>query len=235
MMPFMVFGLVLDGVEVHERMGVRNYELVVKSLRWNGPAQMERALKNIPMQDAVVADFGAGTGQLSEIFRWYAAREIIAIDAVPGFLAHVKQQGLADRVVLADLAHEKVALPDESVDIAVASGLFSYIAQPDNLIAEMLRVTRTGGHVLFNFHPSAKVTERTQEQMPASALAGGKAAVYYVQHHSPVELTAKFAMFGTDQIYKNTTTQGVLRARDETWIPLTTCALRKTGQPSRPW
>lgn len=97
--------------------------------------------------DAVVADFGCGTGSLLAALTPFV-REAHGVDASPEMLAaagaRLKDAGNAT-LHRADLS--ATPLPDASVDAALCVLVLSYLDDPAPAVAEMARVVRPGGLV----------------------------------------------------------------------------------------
>lgn len=232
----MAFGILINGLDFHERLGPRNYELVIDALQWAGPAAMDDILRGIDLRGATIADIGIGTGQLSDIFRRHAVGEIIGVDGAREYLMFAEQRKKADRTILADLTLGKIPLPDESVDLVTASGLFTYLGNPLGVLGEMARITKMGGYFAFNFHPSPNPMQAVSETVSAAALTktgAPRGAVVQMHHHATAEMTGIASLKGANVVQIRTRSQGVMRAVDETWLPLTTALFRKTGMPYR--
>ncbi|AHG21658.1 biotin biosynthesis protein BioC [Chania multitudinisentens RB-25] len=108
----------------------------------------ERLLKmgrNHPGQQLL--DAGCGTGYFSR--RWRElGKQVTALDLAPGMLAFARQQQAADRYLLGDI--ENIPLPAAAVDICFSSLVVQWCSDLRRALAELYRVTRPGGMILFS-------------------------------------------------------------------------------------
>lgn len=94
-----------------------------------------------------VLDAGCGTGYFSRRWREQGKR-VTALDLAPGMLAYARQQQAADDYLLGDIEH--IPLPDAVVDICFSSLVMQWCASLPQALAELYRVTRPGGVILFS-------------------------------------------------------------------------------------
>ncbi len=104
-----------------------------------------------------VLEVGVGTGLALPLYA--AGKRVTGIDLSPDMLqlAHerVAAHGLGNIEALLELNAEATGLADASFDIAVGMFVASVVPHPDRLLAEMRRLVRPGGHILFINHFSA--------------------------------------------------------------------------------
>jgi phosphatidylethanolamine/phosphatidyl-N-methylethanolamine N-methyltransferase len=105
-----------------------------------------------------VLEVGVGTGLALPSYR--KDKRITGIDLSREMLdraeERVKRQGLTNVAALIEMDAEAMRFPDDSFDIVVAMFVASVVPNPKRLLAEMKRVARPGGHVLFINHFAAK-------------------------------------------------------------------------------
>ncbi len=105
-----------------------------------------------------VLEVGVGTGLALPLYS--AEKRVTGIDLSPDMLelAHERVEALALTNIedLLELNAEATGLPDASFDIAVGMFVASVVPHPDRLLAEMRRLVRPGGHILFINHFSAR-------------------------------------------------------------------------------
>lgn len=96
--------------------------------------------------DCTWADVGCGTGALTEaILGAHHPRTIHSIDSSGGFLATASAR-LTDARLQWHLADATaLPLPDASCDATVSGLVLNFIAAPERMVAEMVRVTRPAG------------------------------------------------------------------------------------------
>lgn len=92
-------------------------------------------------------DVGCGSGALSEaIINNYRPAEVIAIDQSDGFVK-TAQNRLGNSAVCKVGNALSLPLENSSVNTAVSGLVLNFIPEPNKVLAEMLRVTCTGGSV----------------------------------------------------------------------------------------
>lgn len=230
MMTAMI-GTVINTLEYHQRLATNGYEFVTRELGWHGPDDMAEILKNIDLRGATVADIGIGTGQLSQMLRGKGVRHLIGVDGVHEYLREASKVNRADSVVEADVSANGIPLADNSVDLTTASGLLPYIESLDEIIYEMIRVTKKGGHIAVNFHPHENPGSNTVEYISLTSLFPRRSSAFGVScafhHHDTARIRGLFNAYGAQYVYAAYTAQGIKRAHDDTAIPLSTFLFRK--------
>lgn len=100
---------------------------------------------------ARVLDLGCGTGDYTVVLARRGAR-MTAVDLAPVALETTRQRArrndVADRIEVARMPAEALALPDDTFDWVVGFGVLHH-AEPAALAAEARRVLRPGGRALF--------------------------------------------------------------------------------------
>jgi phosphatidylethanolamine/phosphatidyl-N-methylethanolamine N-methyltransferase len=124
-----------------------------------------------------VLEVGVGTGLA--LPRYLPEKRITGIDLSREMLAgarrRVVQLGLRNVVALREMDAEATDFADASFDVAVAMFVASVVPNPPRLLAEMRRVVRPGGAVLFVNHFAAKAGPRwwvERAMAPASRALG---------------------------------------------------------------
>ena len=104
-----------------------------------------------------VLEVGVGTGLALPFYR--PDRRITGIDLSTDMLARararVKNEQLTNVEALLELDAEATGLPTGSFDIAVSMFVASVVPHPKALLAELQRVVKPGGHLLFVNHFAA--------------------------------------------------------------------------------
>jgi ubiquinone/menaquinone biosynthesis C-methylase UbiE len=94
-----------------------------------------------------ILEAGCGTGLLlAEAAR--VGRSAVGFDLSGGMLSRARERGL--QVVQASL--NQIPLPDASVDLVYSMKVLAHVPPIRQAIAEMVRVTRPGGHLLLEFY-----------------------------------------------------------------------------------
>lgn len=120
---------------VAARQDARAAELAEAVREFVGPNGGERAL-----------DVGTGAGALALALA-PLVREVVGLDPVPELLDLARERSLPN---VEFVEGDGTALPfaDGSFDLAGTHRTLHHIARPDQVVAELARVTRPGGHVL---------------------------------------------------------------------------------------
>ena len=105
-----------------------------------------------------VLEVGVGTGLALPHYR--TDKRITGIDLSAEMLdrarTRVKSESLANVEALQEIDAESTGFADASYDIAVAMFVASVVPHPRQLMAELRRVVRPGGHILFVNHFAAE-------------------------------------------------------------------------------
>ena len=104
----------------------------------------EKQLESLALpRTARILDVGCGTGGTLSLLERHG--RTWAVDASPTAAAFVKQRGFARIAVgsATDLPYD-----DATFDVVTAFGVIEHVEHDDRMLAEMLRVTRPGGHAL---------------------------------------------------------------------------------------
>jgi SAM-dependent methyltransferase len=98
-----------------------------------------------------VLDVGAGVGHWGRLLAGVLPPDakVVGIDAEPRWVdeatAHAAEAGLADRFSYRVASAEELPFEDESFDLVTCQTLLIHVADPRQVIREMLRVTKPGG------------------------------------------------------------------------------------------
>ena len=115
-----------------------------------------REANALPGRD--VLEMGVGTGLA--LPRYRPEKTVTGIDLSAEMLARARTRvatlGLENVAALHEMDAEATTFADASFDIAVAMFVASVVPHPRRLLAEMRRVVRPGGHLLFVNHFAAE-------------------------------------------------------------------------------
>lgn len=114
-----------------------------------GDAFTRAGLLALLPREWVVADFGCGTGAVTECLAPHV-REVVAIDASAPMLAAARTRlKNADNVRFVEASATETPLEDGCVDVAVCMLLLHHLEKPVTVLREARRVVRQGGLVLI--------------------------------------------------------------------------------------
>lgn len=103
-----------------------------------------------PDRPPSVLDSGTGTALIPiELCGRLVSCTVTAIDAAGEMLKlarrNVERAGLADRITLEQVDAKRMPFPDASFDAVISNSIVHHIPRPRDVLAEMLRVLRSGG------------------------------------------------------------------------------------------
>ncbi|MBE9604395.1 class I SAM-dependent methyltransferase [Acetobacteraceae bacterium H6797] len=147
------------------------YDLVFGGVSAPGRRRAVEAANRLPGTD--VLEVGVGTGLALPLYR--AEKRVVGIDLSREMLQkaqeRVSNEKLAHVGGLLEMDAEKMAFADASFDIAVAMFTASVVPDAKKLFAEMSRVVRPGGHLLFVNHFAAQSGPRWWVERSMAPLA----------------------------------------------------------------
>ena len=145
-----------DSVRAAYRRWAGVYDTVFGGVSAFGRRRAVEAVNALP--GIHVLEVGVGTGLALPLYS--SAKRITGIDLSKEMLAfarsRVKSDGLTNVEALLEVDAETTGLEVGSFDIAVAMFVASVVPNPRLLLAEMRRVVRPGGHLLFVNHFAAE-------------------------------------------------------------------------------
>ena len=108
-------------------------------------------LKDVPVSpDAVALDIATGTGEFARALAPHVAT-VIGLDATDAMMEQgqkfIEQAGIENISFQKGVA-EDLPFEDETFDIVSSRYAFHHFANPKSVISEMVRVCKTGGHVI---------------------------------------------------------------------------------------
>ncbi len=108
----------------------------------------------------IVADVGCGNGNdLRRIVPQGQCRHAIGIDLSAGMLRSLADLRQSGRLSLVQADAQRLPLPDQSVDVAMAMHMLYHVPDVGAAIRELRRITRPGGTVLASTNSSAHLAE----------------------------------------------------------------------------
>lgn len=110
---------------------------------------MARFVKN---EDGPILDAGCGTGLVGETLTILGFTNIVGIDISPAMLRRAQRLSVYTRLYEHDLARA-IPEPDNSFATTTCFGSLGPGHAPPDCLDEFIRVTRSGGHVIFNVRP----------------------------------------------------------------------------------
>jgi SAM-dependent methyltransferase len=97
---------------------------------------------------ARILDAGAGTGLLGEALVEHGFTQLDALDLSPAMLAVARRKGIYGSLTEGRLG-DPLAFETGEYDAVVACGVLTTGHAPASCLDELVRITRSGGHVIF--------------------------------------------------------------------------------------
>jgi len=145
-----------DAVRTAYRRQAASYDRLFGAVSATARRRAVAAVNARPGTD--VLEVGVGTGLA--LPHYATNKRITGIDLSADMLDRARQRVVAARLThvqaLLELDAENTGLPAASFDIAVAMFVASVVPHPDRLLAELRRLVRPGGDILFINHFSAR-------------------------------------------------------------------------------
>lgn len=147
------------------------YDAVFGGVTSYGRRRAVAAINRLP--PGRVLEVGVGTGLALPLYR--PDKQVVGIDLSRHMLekahARVARERLANVQGLLEMDAERMAFADGAFDIAVAMFTASVVPDARRLFAEMSRVVRPGGHLLFVNHFAAEAGPRWWVERTMAPLA----------------------------------------------------------------
>ncbi|GAC1342902.1 MAG: class I SAM-dependent methyltransferase [Acetobacteraceae bacterium] len=145
-----------DAVRTAYRRWAGIYDTVFGGISGPGRRRAVEAVNALP--GSRVLEVGVGTGLA--LPHYHRSKRITGIDLSTEMLAHARQRvrefNLSHVESLQELDAEQTGFESERFDVAVAMFVASVVPNPRALLAEMRRVVRPGGYLLFVNHFAAE-------------------------------------------------------------------------------
>lgn len=145
----------------HDLAGPRDYA---------SPAATAEVCARLLERDGRILDAGAGTGLLGSALAEHGFTRLDALDLSPAMLREAEAKGLYATLVEGRLG-DPLPYETDAFDAVVACGVLTTGHAPASCLAELVRITRPGGHVIFTLR-SDHVPPGFDEEIAALRDAG---------------------------------------------------------------
>lgn len=148
-----------------------------------------------------VLDLGCGDGGFVLALASMGAGHVVGLDIQANFLLAEKECRHRGYANVSFIQGTTSALEDAGFDVAISHDSFEHFANPEEIFAEMVRVTKKGGHVLIKFGPPWRnpwgrhMSGTVRKDRPWIHLLVPESTImrcHSVYHHEPV-LREKFS------------------------------------------
>ena len=127
---------------------------VEDDLGFTGPLTVAEALAARMDKSSVILDAGAGTGAVGVVLDKLGFSHITAIDLSLGMLEVASSKG-AYESLQREVLGETLGFEDDAFDATICVGTLTIGHAPPSSFDEFLRVTKTGGLIIFGMRPDA--------------------------------------------------------------------------------
>ena len=138
---------------------------------WLAPRRATEVFANYVSKNARVLDAGTGTGLVGEALSVLGYRDLVAMDLSPGMLEEASKKGLY-REFHQMVMGEPLDFPSGSFDAVISVGVLTVGHAPASSLDELVRITRSGGYVVFTLRPDVYQDSGFKEKQDALAAAG---------------------------------------------------------------
>jgi len=138
---------------------------------WNAPQNAVQLFAEFVPSTAKVLDAGAGTGLVGEILAGLGFRDIVAMDLSMGMLDEAKSKNVYHSFHQMTLG-EKLDYQTGEFDAVISVGVFTLGHAPSSSFDELIRITRSGGHIAFSLRTDVYQDGGFKEKLSALESAG---------------------------------------------------------------
>lgn len=125
------------------------YDTTLKDWDYQAPEDAAAALCQYLKSGDDVLDVGCGTGMFGMALSRHLPCQIEGLDISAASLVIAKKQGAYDHLQRHDLQVSPLPVADNAFEAAACVGVLTYIEEAAGLLADLCRVVRPGGHILF--------------------------------------------------------------------------------------
>ena len=160
------------GLEADYDRWAEDYDRDIEAVGYNLPVVVAGFFgRYLPAEGGRVLDAGCGTGRLGTFLHLLGYRQLSGIDLSAGMLARAEARGVYDDLRQMELGRP-LDFPDGQFAAVTALGVLTKGHAPPRALEEMVRVTRSGGHLIFSVTEPAYEEGGFKEQMTALDRAG---------------------------------------------------------------
>ena len=139
---------------------------------WTGPLRAAQVFAPLVPTEGRVLDAGAGTGLVGEILSRMGYTNLVAIDLSQGMLAESRKKGVY-RQLHQMVMGEPLDFATGAFDAVISVGVLTLGHAPASSLDELVRVTRSGGYIVFSLRPDVWEDSGFKEKQE-SLVADGK-------------------------------------------------------------
>ena len=150
-----------------------DYERNVASWGYTTPAVAAGLFgRYVKPEDGTVLDAGAGTGITGEILVLLGYEDIVGIDVSPKMLELARRKGAYRELREMELGG-RLDFPDDAFGAVVSTGVFAAGHAPPESFDDLIRVTKSGGHIIFSVRTDVYEDSGFKDKQEAIEREGG--------------------------------------------------------------
>ncbi|MGA7688878.1 MAG: class I SAM-dependent methyltransferase [Jiangellales bacterium] len=131
-----------------------------------GPETAAAILRNYVPTDGRILDAACGSGLTGSAMKTLGFTHIDGIDISPGLLEIAERTGAYDRLSRVDMQQFPFPIADGTYDAVMFIGALTYF-ETNQVLREICRLARPGGHVVFSQRDDIMRDQNYQEQLDA--------------------------------------------------------------------
>jgi predicted TPR repeat methyltransferase len=136
-------------MEVYDGWAARYDDELLEEWGYTSPQKAVDLLsESMKLSDLRVLDAGCGTGLVGSFLKVAGVPNITGIDYSSGMLAQAQEKRIYDALHLMDM-NQSLDLASNSFDAVTCIGTFTSTHVKPDAVRELIRVTRSGGSVIF--------------------------------------------------------------------------------------
>ena len=161
-----------------------NYDAdLVGEMGYQAPrAAVELLHASLASPGALILDAGCGTGLVGEELSGLGYKRLVGLDYSSDMLQHARTKNVYDKLLQGDLT-KTLAFKADQFDASICVGTFTLGHVGPSAIAELVRVTRTGGLICITVRDEA--WQQDDYATSISALQGEQLIEMIAERHLP--------------------------------------------------
>ncbi|MCP4614464.1 MAG: class I SAM-dependent methyltransferase [Planctomycetes bacterium] len=131
---------------------------------WIGPKYATQMLSRCVPKEAMILDAGAGTGLVGYLLAELGYSNLIAMDLSEGMLDQARKRNVYKEFHQMVMG-EKLDFDTDSFDAVVSVGVMTVGHAPASSLDELVRVTKSGGTIVFTLRPDVYENDGFKEKL----------------------------------------------------------------------
>ena len=138
---------------------------------WISPQRTSEYVAKHVAKEGSVLDAGAGTGLVGECLHEMGFRKMTAMDLSLGMLEVARRKGIYEALDQMTMG-ETLDYSTDQFDASVIVGVFTQGHAPASSIDELVRVVKSGGHIVFSLRTDTYLENGFKDKMDSLESAG---------------------------------------------------------------